>query len=280
MTHFTPMFIRIFTLGSSLLMCACDANGSKSPADTEGPAASSDSESDSATGDGAGSETDGEAIEPDLDIASVRVLRVEALDAYVFEMVVDGEAGRPQVQAAGQLDGAPILGYVFPTSLSPEAVGFGPVDGVLALAVTSHPDFDDTPLWNEDGVGGYDDDGIVYHTHWVVLAEDGRAPAGLAIAQADPETDLLPPTAPMPMYLDSPGFGVSFNGSTLRVIVPSYRIIGPEAFEVDGVTAYMEVQIEDDGAPLAAVHEVYDILSGDLSLPVQVQRIEGDDLPW
>ncbi|MEZ4900233.1 MAG: hypothetical protein R2806_25570 [Saprospiraceae bacterium] len=45
----------------------------------------------------------------------------------------------------GQLDGAPVLGYVFPTTLSPTAVGFDQTSGILALALTSHPDFDDTP---------------------------------------------------------------------------------------------------------------------------------------
>jgi len=55
-------------------------------------------------------------------------------------------AGKTLPKPKGSVDGAPVLGYVFPTTLKPEDAGFGKVEGILALAVTSHPDFDDTPL--------------------------------------------------------------------------------------------------------------------------------------
>ena len=96
---------------------------------------------------------------------------------------------------AGQTDGAPVLGYVFPTTIKPDWVGFGEVDGTVALAVTSHPDFDDTPLWDEDSNELYDDDGAIYHAHWVILHKDERAPSGLAVVQAN-VSSTLPPTAP------------------------------------------------------------------------------------
>ena len=70
------------------------------------------------------------------------------------------------------MDGAPVLGYVFPTTLEPEDVGFGDVEGIVALAATSHPDFDDTPLWDENGNRVYGDDGVRFHSHWVLLVED------------------------------------------------------------------------------------------------------------
>ncbi len=59
----------------------------------------------------------------------------------------------------------------FPTSLQPKDVGFGAVEGIVALALTSHPDFDDTPLWDENNDQKFDNDGIVWHPHWVVLNE-------------------------------------------------------------------------------------------------------------
>lgn len=197
--------------------------------------------------------------------ASVTVDR--ELDVLVFELRVTADAASVVPAPAGSVDGAPVLGYVFPTDLPPSAVGFGDVSGTLALAVTSHPDFDDTPLWDEDLNGSYDDDGVVYHTHWVVLNEDDRAPAGLAVLQApDGSGAVLPPTAPMPMYLDSPGFHVVRDGDALRVVVPVDRVGGQTDFRFDAVTAYMQVDASGS-TPLLAVHEVYDVLSGDLSLP-------------
>lgn len=44
----------------------------------------------------------------------------------IWEIKVAGVAGNTVPQPAGQLDGAPVLGYVFPTSLKPTDVGFRP----------------------------------------------------------------------------------------------------------------------------------------------------------
>ena len=41
----------------------------------------------------------------------------EALDVLVFEVTTEGRVGATTPEAAGQLDGAPVLGYVFPTTL-------------------------------------------------------------------------------------------------------------------------------------------------------------------
>jgi hypothetical protein len=210
---------------------------------------------------------------PDLDLLAASVTYVESIDALVFEQRVRGEAGATVPTPVGGLDGAPVLGYVFPTTLSPTAVGFGDVAGTLALALTSHPDFDDTPLWDEDGDGDYDNDGAIYHSHWVVLVPDERAPAGLAVKQADGDS-VLPPTAPMAMYLDSPGFPVVLDGDRIRVTVPLDRVRGHRDFSFDAVTAYMEVEMTG-GGHLLAVHDVYDVLSGDLSAPYPVQVQQG-----
>lgn len=211
---------------------------------------------------------------PALQISDQAVRYDEGLDVLVFEQSVEGTAGSVRPEAAGQLDGAPVLGYVFPTTLDPEAVGFGDVDGILALAATAHPDFDDTPLFDEDGNGDYDDDGHTWHAHWVVLGEDNRVPGGLSTIEFDHGEEVtLPPTNPgMPIYLDSPGFGISTDGDTIRVGVPAYRIAADRSFRFDAVTAYMEVNTSDENRPMLGVYKVYDVASGDLSLPFKVQN--------
>jgi hypothetical protein len=74
-----------------------------------------------------------------------------------------------------------------------------------------------------------------------------------------------------PIYLDSPGFSVVRSGTTIKVLVPTDRVSGRTDFQVDAVTAYMEVNTSDDSRPMLGVYEVYEILSGDLSLPIAVR---------
>ena len=209
---------------------------------------------------------------PDLDLEHAKVEYRADWDLLVFEAQVAGTAGRTTPEPRGSMDGAPVLGYVFPTTLKPLDVGFTAGDGTVALAVTAHPDFDDTPLWDENGNRRYDDDGATYHTHWVVLVPDDRVPGGLAVAEIS-KTEIatvLPPTNPgMPMLLDSPGFSVVLQGPSLKVLVPASRVRGRKDFRFDAVTAYMEVGPAED-RPLLGVYRVYDVLSGDLSLPFEV----------
>jgi len=210
----------------------------------------------------------------DLDISEASVTYRSDLDLLVFEQQVAGTAGATVPTAAGQLDGAPVLGYVFPTTLTPSDVGFGDIEGIVALAATSHPDFDDTPLWDENGDGDLENDGRIYHSHWVVLAPDDRATGGLAVKQFDPDDKsvVMPPTNPgMPMYLDSPGFPVRLEGDRLRVIVPVERVGGKTGFNYDAVTAYMQVNTSGSDRPLLGVYEAYSVRSGDLSLPYAVE---------
>lgn len=207
----------------------------------------------------------------DLDITAARVEYLPDLHILVFQQDVAGSAGATVPAAAGQMDGAPVLGYVFPTTLRPENVGFAPGEGVVALAATSHPDFDDTPLWDEDGDGNYDNDGVRFHTHWVVLVPDDRVAGGLSVKETQRIEQDLPPTNPgMPVYLDSPGFSVVLDGATLRVVVPLDRVSGRRDFTFDAVTAYMEVNTSDDQRPLLGVYHVYEVLSGDLGMPYEV----------
>ena len=99
----------------------------------------------------------------DFKITSVSVANLEDLGITVWEIQVKGSAGNTVPQKIGRLDGAPVLGYVFPTSLKPTDVGFNQTDGIVALALTSHPDFDDTPLWDENSDTVFDNDGLIWH---------------------------------------------------------------------------------------------------------------------
>jgi hypothetical protein len=210
----------------------------------------------------------------DFSIKNVQVRHIADLGVTVWEINVSGNAGNTKPIKVGQLDGAPVLGYVFPTTLKPTDVGFSDTDGIVALAVTSHPDFDDTPLWDENADKKYDNDGIVWHPHWVVLHKDERVAGGLSVKQIkkDDKTVVLPPTNPgMPMYMDSPGYPVITKKNTIKVIVPDYRINNKTDFNYDGVAVFMKVNTSNKNLPMLGVYEVFSVASGNLSLPYKVQ---------
>ncbi len=188
-----------------------------------------------------------------------------------FAMEVAGVAGSVKPTPVGQLNGAKVESYVWPTSLDPSTVGFDQGSGILALAITAHPDFDDTPLFDENQDGDPANDGADWHSHWVVLVEDDRCGAGLKVRDVSPGQDLLPATAPyLPIALDSPGMSPILDGRTARITVP---VAGAENASFDAVTA--ELQVNEDGdTPLLCVTGVHDIGSGDLSLPGRVMAEE------
>ncbi|WP_456438612.1 hypothetical protein [Psychroserpens sp.] len=211
----------------------------------------------------------------DFNINEVTVTHQKDLGITIWEISVKGKAANTTPNKVGQLDGALVLGYVFPTTLKPTDVGFNLTDGIVALALTSHPDFDDTPLWDENNDEIYDNDGIIWHPHWVILNEDKRVAGGLSVKQfkkAD-ETVVLPPTNPgMPMYMDSPGYPVIASLNTIKVVVPDYRINNRTDFNYDGVTVFMKVNTSNTELPMLGVYEVFSIASGDLSLPYSVKK--------
>jgi len=210
------------------------------------------------------------AESPSLKIKSVTVEHLKDLDLMVFSMDLAGPAGKAVPKAVGQLNGAPVLAYVFPTTLKAADVGMGNAEGIVALAITSHPDFDDTPLWDEDANGKYDDDKVIYHTHWALLAKDDRVPGGLSVKEFKKEDKsvVLPPTnCGMPMYLDAAGHSVVQRGNTLKAIVPAYYLRNKTSFKFDGVTCYMQVNTSCMAKPMLGVYQVYSVASGNLSLP-------------
>ena len=109
----------------------------------------------------------------------------------------------------GELAGSQVLSYVWPTSLNPSVVGFEGDTGILALVATSHPDFDDTPLFDENGDNDPGNDGALWHSHWVVLMPNERCGEGaLAVRDIEEGTEPdMPATWPgLPIFIDSPGY--------------------------------------------------------------------------
>lgn len=190
-----------------------------------------------------------------------------------FHMTLAGEAGSETPDPAGSLGGAPVLSYVWPTSLDPAAVGFEGGTGILALAATSHPDFDDTPLFDEDGDGDPANDGAKWHSHWVVLTPTEACGPGALGVHDIPEgaSPALPATWPgLPILIDSPGYTPLIDGPEVTINVSFADPSALEGASYDGVTSAMKVNANVH-APLLCVTDVFDVASGDLSLPGKVK---------
>lgn len=188
-----------------------------------------------------------------------------------FHMTTAGLAGADKPKPIGDLAGAPVLSYVWPTSLDPATVGFEGGTGILALAATSHPDFDDTPLFDENRDGNPANDGGDWHSHWVVLTPTEACGEGALAVRDIPEgtTPALPATWPgLPLFIDSPGFTPLFNGPEISVTVGFASEIKDVGY--DGVTAALRVN-GNVHAPLLCVTDVFDVASGDLSLPGRIK---------
>ncbi|MDB5895161.1 MAG: hypothetical protein JWQ88_2692 [Rhodoferax sp.] len=191
-----------------------------------------------------------------------------------FHMHVSGKAGVNQPTKVGKLAGSHVFSYVWPTTLDPSTVGFESKAGILAFAVTSHPDFDDTPLFDENGDGKFDNDGNLWHSHWVVLQPDDACGKGSlkVVDIPDGAKPKLPKTWPgLPLLIDSPGWTPSFKGGTVEVKVPFDDIGAVNAAGFDGVTAALRVNASLHN-PLLCVIDVFKVASGNLSLPGKVNK--------
>ncbi len=209
----------------------------------------------------------GNATVADFDIVHARVT-IEGSEA-VFHMAVSGSAGETKPTPVGTLAGSEVFAYVWPTSVDPAEVGFEEKAGILAMTVTAHPDFDDTPLHDENGDGDPANDGDVWHSHWVVLGPDEACGEGALKVIDIPEgaRPRLPETWPgLPLLIDSPGFEPALDGQTVELRVPLDDIAAAPAMRYDGVTAGLQVNANVH-APLLCVSDVFDVASGDLSLP-------------
>jgi hypothetical protein len=183
-----------------------------------------------------------------------------------FHIAVSGKAGANKPTKSGKLAGSTVFSYVWPTTMDPSVVGFETGSGILAFAVTSHPDFNDTPLF----AGG----GAEWHSHWVVLQPDDSCGKGALKVVDIPEgaKPRLPKTWPgLPILIDSPGWNPVFKGQTLEVKVPFDDIGVVQTASFDGVTAALRVNASVHN-PLLCVIDVFKVASGNLSLPGKVKQ--------
>ncbi|MCB1378978.1 MAG: hypothetical protein KDK89_11510 [Alphaproteobacteria bacterium] len=184
-------------------------------------------------------------------------------DTVHFSMKVAGTAGEAKPAAIGRFAGAGVHAYVWPTSLNSADVGFDHDQGIVALAVTYHPDFD-------DGANG-GKNATVWHPHWVVLAKDAACGAGLKVVDIPEGTKpSLPATWPgVPLLIDSPIYQTGLSGQSVEVEVPLSAVGALASASYDGVTAGLRINA-DLHAPLLCVTDVFKVASGDLSLPGKV----------
>ena len=190
----------------------------------------------------------------------------------VFLQKVRANAGGVKPDPTGQLAGAEVFSYVWPTTLDSAAVGFEPKQGILALVLTAHPDFDDTPRYDENRDGDTGNDGHVWHSHWVVLTPDDTCgPGALKVKDILPGTKpKLPMTWPgLPLFIDSPGYEPELERKEVEVRVPLKDIGFNTSFHFDGVTAGLRIN-ESIHNPLLCVIKIHDVASGDLSLPGKI----------
>lgn len=190
----------------------------------------------------------------------------------IFHLHTRGQTGQALPTSVGKFAGSQVLAYVWPTSLDPSLVGFDEKSGILSFAVTSHPDFDDTPLFDENGDGKVDNDGARWHSHWVVLTKDDTCgPGALKVKDIPPGTKpKLPRTWPgAPILLDSPGWSPVMDRNSVTVRVPFDDIGAVQGASFDGVSAALRIN-GNLHAPLLCVTDVYKVVSGNLSLPGRV----------
>lgn len=213
----------------------------------------------------------GTAEVADFDILAAHAHRKGRM--VTFHMTTNGVAGARTPEPTGALGGAQVLSYVWPTSLDPATVGFEGGTGILALAAASHPDFDDTPLFDEDGDGDPANDGLRWHSHWVVLTPTETCGEGALGVRDIPEgtSPAMPATWPgLPIFIDSPGYTPLFDGPEITLTVPFSDPDAVAGAAYDGVTAALRVNANIH-APLLCVTDVFDIASGDLSLPGKIE---------
>lgn len=201
---------------------------------------------------------------PAFDIVKTDITVDTANNWLIFSMQVSGKAGSVKPTATGKFAGSRVFSYVWPTNIDPAEVGFDAGAGLLALAVTAHPDFDDVPL--------FDIKGADWHSHWVVLVPDAVCGKDALKVKDIPAgtKPRLPKTWPgVPILIDSPGYPPKFSGGTVSIRVPFGDVSTLAGAAFDGVTAGLQVNASAH-QPLLCVANVFDVASGDLSLPGRI----------
>lgn len=205
-----------------------------------------------------------QAVNASFDIVETRITTDHG--HAIFRTRVRAAAGAQTPQATGEFAGSTVYAYVWPTSVNSADVGFDKDQGIVALAATFHPDFDDASkraktTTNRDR----------WHAHWVVLNEDKACPGGLKVRDIPQgATPKLPPDWPgAPILIDSPEYKTEMSGEAVEVHVPLADIGALATARFDGVTAGLKVNANLH-APLLCVENVFKVASGNLSLPGRV----------
>lgn len=201
------------------------------------------------------------AVLASFDIVETRIVTDHG--HAVFRTRVRADAGAVRPKATGSFAGSEVYAYVWPTSLNSWDVGFEKDQGIVALAVTFHPDFDDAAYKRKNRDR--------WHPHWVVLSEDKACPGGLKVRDIpDGARPRLPETWPgAPILIDSPEYKTELAGDAVEVHIPLEKIGGLATASFDGVTAGLRVNANLH-APLLCVTNIHKVASGNLSLPGRV----------
>lgn len=191
-----------------------------------------------------------EQIDPAFDIQSAEVRRDG--DFLFFRMALRGNAGMSVPPRTGKFPGSQMYAYLWPTSADSSAAGFPRGQGLLALALVSHPDLVET-------VGSMEFS-IDWHPHWMVLVPAmGCGPFGLRIMEGKPAA----PGA-LPLLTTVASLPSAMAGPAIEVRVPAGQLGDPGALRFDGMTASI-VATSAAPQPLLCVRPI-DVASGRLAL--------------
>lgn len=201
------------------------------------------------------------AVMASFDIIETRI--VTDHDHAIFRTRVRSDAGTARPKSVGKFEGSEVYAYVWPTSLNSADIGFDKDQGIVALAVTFHPDFDDAAK----GAKNRDR----WHPHWVVLNEDKACPGGLKVKDIpDGAKPKLPENWPgAPILIDSPEYKTQLKADLVEVHIPLDKIGALATAKFDGVAAGLKINANLH-TPLLCVTDIYKVASGNLSLPGKV----------
>ncbi len=247
------------SLVASVVGCAT-ADSSADAASTAAAGSAADSTSLVASAQGITSVAN-QAVLASFDIIETHIVTDNG--QAIFRTRVRADAGQVTPKSTGKFEGSEVYAYVWPTSLNSSDAGFDRDQGIVALAVTFHPDFDDAAF------GGKNRDR--WHAHWVVLNEDPSCAGGLKVKDipegAKPK---LPETWPgVPLLIDSPTYQTDLKGDLVEVHIPLEKLGALTTASFDGVTAGLKVN-GNLHAPLLCVANVFKVASGNLSMPGKV----------
>lgn len=200
-----------------------------------------------------------QAIEPSFDILSVEAVPMQA--DLSFRMTVRGEAGAQTPAAERRKARGEIYAYIWPMNVDTVKAGFPPGQGLLAIALVNHPDFDDGPALSRNSEG--------WHSHWFVLVPDKACGSnGLKVKEMAEDTVK---GSGLPVMTSAPDFPVSHEGSMAEVRVPRALLGDMVALRFDGLTASLQMS-DAETPPFMCISQVFDVASKGLTLSGTVSR--------